>query len=134
MDFYIILEHNYDNILDKTCHIIDIDRSIQGGWYRQITLICGFDTRVKKRFYYHRYTKRSDSIMYCKYSLTREEEIEQDLDLEQTMFEKYGITGKKSYNLVFHSSVYEFFNSIDYDYKNNKVSHLDTLLLLTTDS
>ena len=129
---YLIIE-NTSNHLDKTCHVIDIDGKLSGGWYVQIGMISGFDSRIKKRFHWH-CIRRHHNIKQGRFSLVYESDLKVTLRMETRINRILNETARVKYKLKFHKSIYSFFDSIGWDYKNKKVSYTDEMLMLYKDA
>lgn len=115
-------------------HITKKEEESRGGWYRQSLTIDGLLSRPLKRFNKFWYTpkryKTHDTLV--KYSLWTEEDKNMHVHMRKFSTEKYGIeVALQQYpeiKDVYHDSVWDFFDSIGYNYKDKSVKNTDSLI------
>lgn len=114
-------------------HIINTeDNNPNGGWYRQITALEGMVERSSKRWFDF-WNGRKNYKSFVRFD--RWNKTEEKIYLEQR--EKYiKLFNKEETDKLFpelnkinHNSVWDFFEYIDYDHKNKKVSNIDKLII-----
>jgi len=105
-----IEELNTDNTINV--HIINIeDGNPRGGWYWQMLSFNGFIDRAIKRF--------------CEKWV--------GIGRHLCRFDRYSLSGSKIRETITHDSVWDFYDYINYDYKNKKKSYIDKHLIIEVD-
>lgn len=129
---YMIKEF-FNNDIGFKIHVINISNdNHKGGWYSQIGAAEGMIERSGKRWFKY-WNKKNDKFKsQVKFDRWRENDEKTYLKMQSNFFEKYnkkeGIKVFPEFDKIEHDSVWDFFEYIDYDYKNKKVSNTDTLI------
>lgn len=128
----------YTSILGDTfkVHIITAeDGNKRGGWYRQTRAKEAMIERSHDRWFDHWYqNKRKTHHSTTRFDrwTTADESIY--IKARERMARQEGveiaIENYPTYEVVEHDSVWDFFDHIEYDHKNKKVSNIDSLLII----
>lgn len=117
-------------------HLINKEENERGGWYKQVTAQEAMIERLSKRWSNHWYDKKYKTHK-TRVKFNRWQDHDEDVHLEQKKrCAKYmGVEDlEKMYPTLVkinHDSVWDFFDYIGYDYKNKKVSNIDTLIFIS---
>jgi len=128
-----VREHTLD-CLGMKVHVIRVNDEQRGGCYRQISSLEGFINRTSERWYAYYYKSRYH-LFNSQVHFKRMYKDDVKLRTVQYCNTKKLIGQKEADKLfslpeyVFHDSVWSFFESIGYDHRNKKVSHLDKFIL-----
>ena len=115
-------------------HIINAeDNNPKGGWYRQITALESVIEKSSKRWFdfWNRKVNYKSFVRFDRWNKT-----EENLYLKQR--ENYlKLLNRKETDKLFpelnkinHHSAWDFFEYINYDYKNKKISNIDKLIFI----
>lgn len=115
-----------------TVHIINVEDHPKGGWYVQIGSIEAMVERSSKRWYHYwhekKYATHKTQVKFDRwrigdeniYNATKERIAKLDSELANELYPEI--------IKVNHCSVWDFLNSIKYDYKDKKVASIDSLI------
>lgn len=135
---YLIQERSVgDPPENTTIHRINVDcdkKDPRGGWYRQVSSLNSFHSRLNKRFSKHWYTKERIHLKpQIKYGRADCMTVE-SLKIFCRGINKYG---KKSDIDIYPkvrwknwATIWDFYDHIGFDYKNKSVKELDKMVLL----
>ena len=115
-------------------HIINTeDNYPKGGWYRQITALEGMIERASKRWFdfWNGKENYKSFVRFSRWNKTEEKIYLKQRESYIKLFNKEE-TDKlfPELNKINHNSVWDFFEYIDYDHKNKKVSNMDKLIII----
>ena len=128
---YMIKEFS-SNDLQFVIHIINFSDEHKKGWYTQVSAAEGMIERASKRWFYH-WNKKSDKFKTSvKFDRWQSSDEKKYLKMQSDSIKNYGkIEGLSIYpkfTKINHESIWDFFDYINYDHKNKKVSNTDTLI------
>lgn len=123
-----------DDSNEYLIHIINTeDNNPKGGWYRQITALESVIEKSSKRWFYF-WNGKVNYKSFVRFDRWRKNE--ENLYLKQR--ENYlKLFNQEETNKIFpklnkinHNSAWDFFEYINYDYKNKKISNIDKLIFI----
>ena len=117
-------------------HVINVDDNVRGGWYRQKTSKEGMIERSIHRWHDFWHTKKYKSYKsQIRFSRWHDDDAEAHFNVRKRYIRLFG--DAKAFQLypeivsVDHDSVWDFYDSINYDHRNKKVANTDTLILIS---
>jgi hypothetical protein len=117
---------------NDTIHVIKLSDSIKGGWYQQVSAKVGMLDRMSKRLYLYWHTKKiKEYYSFPKFSTWSENDEKLYLIQKDNLANLFPDATNKiiaDHFVKQHESIWDFFDYINYDHSNKKVSNTDTLI------
>ena len=130
------VKENKLNSVEFVIHkITKDDNEKKGGWYRQTLALSGLLSRTLKRWNEYWYKKKYQTYdSRVKFSSYNEEDEELRSFQKERMSKEIGTEESNKMfpepTIIHHESVWDFFQYIEYDYKNKLISNTDTQILI----
>lgn len=125
------LEHD-KQLRPTKLHVIKAPKDKRGGEYRQLVVFCGFINRILNRWYNH-WHSNIEYISKAQFKSVNEEDLQSNIEARQRLIDLVGEEEADKFLPTLqrseHESVWQFFESINYGYKNRTTKYLDSFVV-----
>lgn len=119
---YQICERNDSGV--EVIHLITMEDHKLGGWYRQVSSAEAFTQRIVKRWFHH-WNKKKNYFSRVKFGRWDNSETEMYNEVSKAF-----PNGRPDLKFVKWNSIWDFYDSINYNHKNRSVKEIDKFIII----